>query len=122
MGRHDGIHLFTVGQRQGLGLSLGRRAYVAAIEAPERRVVLTTNKGDLLASEVTVTDVRWHRPPPSRCQVQVRYRHQATEAAIELHDDEAVVKLFEPVTAVTPGQAAVFYDGEEVLGSGWILY
>ena len=124
LGRHEGIHHFTVGQRKGLGLAAGQPMYVLAVRADERRVVV--GPAAALASQVmAVTEVSWiaGRPPsgPIEGEVQIRHRHQAARALITPRgDDTAMVEFSDPQRAVAPGQAAVFYDGEVVLGGGWI--
>lgn len=125
LGRHDGIHHFTVGQRHGLGVSVGRRLYVTRIEAKSRRVVVG-DLPDLDASGVRVTDQHWISPTqrPDRVLVQVRHRHAPEPARIVRSVADRVELEFDaPVRAVAPGQAAVFYDEadpDRVLGGGWI--
>jgi tRNA-specific 2-thiouridylase len=124
LGRHGGIHRFTVGQRRGLGLSAERRLYVTALDAARNRVVV----GEVDALRVAaarVENVSWvaGAPPASgaRAAVQVRHRHAGVGAALEPRPDGAALVHFEePVRAVSPGQAAVFYVGDSVLGGGWI--
>ena len=126
IGTHEGVHLFTVGQRRGLGLSLGRRAYVVSIDGARREVTVSTDPADLLAGGLVATDVSWIvRPPPRgepfECAVQIRYRHQPIGACLFWDDDRSVqVHFSEAVSAVTPGQYAVFYDDDVLLGSGSI--
>ena len=124
LARHKGVHHFTVGQRRGLGgaLGAGEPRYVISVDATAQRVVVGT-KDDLGRREIRVADVRWLAEPPRapfRCAVQVRYRHAVAPAAVEPGGGEAVVRFDVPEVAVAPGQAAVFYDGAEVLGGGWI--
>jgi len=131
LGRHRGIHHFTVGQRHGLGLSANRKLYVSRIDPDTQRIVVGGE--ERLAVECTeIGEVNWiaGAPPtvPVRARVQVRHRHVPVLASIEaLAGDRARVRFDEPVRAVSPGQAAVFYDagpgddgGEIVLGGGWI--
>lgn len=125
LGRHDGFHRFTIGQRKGLGIALGQRAWVKAIDPESARVILCRDKSELLSWGLIATDVRWHhaRPDsnPFACSAQIRYRHAAVPAMVEHLEAERVRVIFrEPVRAVTPGQAAVFYDGDTLLGGGWI--
>jgi tRNA-specific 2-thiouridylase len=124
LGRHHGVHRFTIGQRRGLGISLGRRAYVAALRADRGQVVLTTDPRDLLSSRLHARDALWHVAPPSAplaCHVQIRSRHRAAPARASALDDARVLVDFdEPQEAVTPGQAAVIYDDDRVLGFAWI--
>lgn len=124
LGRHPGIHHFTVGQRRGLGIAGTRRLYVIRIEADSRRVVL--GDADALRFRVAEVDrVSWvsGKTPdsPVRARVRIRYRHEGADATIEPQGDSRVRVVFdEPVTAISPGQAAVFDDGDTVLGGGWI--
>jgi tRNA-uridine 2-sulfurtransferase len=124
MGRHDGIHRFTIGQRKGLGIAAPAPLYVVRIDAPTRTVVVGS-KRDLERLVLEASKVNWvagvEPAGPIAASVQIRYRHPAARAAIEpLGDGRARVTFETPQPAVTPGQAAVFYDGEEVLGGGWI--
>lgn len=125
LGRHDGVHRFTIGQRKGLGVATGQRAYVTAIRPDRAEVVLSTVPGDLESSELHAAGVRWHIPPPEqplKVQAQIRYRHKAAPATVELTGEDSARVTFEaPQRAITPGQAVVFYDGERVLGGGWIV-
>jgi tRNA-uridine 2-sulfurtransferase len=123
LGAHDGIHLFTVGQRRGLGISLGRPAYVVAIDPAAALVVVSTDADDLLTSGLDASAVTWLGEPvlEQPVQVQIRYRHRPVGAtASQLGDDRIRVTFDQPQRAVTPGQAAVLYQGDRVLGSGWI--
>ncbi len=122
LGRHPGIHLFTIGQRRGHGLALGQRAYVMSIDAESSRVMITTREQDLEAQGLVARDVRWAVPPPGSFEgeVQIRYRSQAVAAVIEMDGERAIAHFKTPHRAVTPGQAAVFYRGSTVIGGGWI--
>lgn len=126
LGRHDGLHRFTVGQRRGLGVAMGRPAYVLAIDPERGDVIVGTDEVDLLSPGLLAGGVRWLVPPPEpgailEGEVQIRYRHRAVPAAVEvLEDSRTSVRFAEPQRAVTPGQAAVFYREDRVLGGGWI--
>jgi len=124
LGRHGGVHRFTVGQRRGLGRSFGPTpSYVVAVDALTRRVVVGPRK-DAARTEVAVTDVRWVSGPPAapvRAGVQVRHRHRAAAAEVVPEGRGARVVFDQPEWAVAPGQAAVFYEGPVVLGGGWIM-
>jgi tRNA-uridine 2-sulfurtransferase len=126
IGRHDGIHLFTLGQRRALGVALGRRAFVRAIDAASARVFVTTDPARTTSSELLVERTRWLVPAPPAArplaaQVQIRYRSAPAPAQIAAASGSTARVRFEsPQRAVTPGQAAVFYDGERLLGGGVI--
>jgi tRNA-specific 2-thiouridylase len=124
LAEHEGIENFTVGQRKGLGFAAGRRRYVLQI-VPATNEVVVGDREELLASGLTAARVNWllEAPPerPLACAVKIRYRHPAAAATVTvLGDGSATVEFAEPQSAVTPGQAVVFYDGDRVLGGGWI--
>lgn len=125
LGTHAGIHRFTLGQRRGTGVAAGRRAWVSAIRAASGEVVVTADPADLEARSVLVTRVtllpRFREAPPERVEVQVRYRGAAVPARVEVLGAATLrLHLDAPVRAATPGQAAVLYQGDEVVGGGWI--
>lgn len=125
LGRHRGVHLLTVGQRAGLGIAAGERLYVVAIDAAANRVVLG-RQGELERRRLDLEQVNWLLPDDPteelRASVQVRSRHRPAGATVcPTPDRRAEVCFDEPVSAPAPGQAAVFYDGERVLGGGWIV-
>jgi len=124
IGRHQGIHRYTVGQRKGLGISAPDPLYVIEVDAALNRVVVGSSE-DLLKTEMVVRRINWISIASlnAPCRVDVRIRSRAEEAPATLHpaDDGAVIVRFDqPQRAVTPGQAAVFYDGDVVVGGGWI--
>jgi len=124
VGAHDGVHHFTVGQRKGLRLSVGVPLYVVAIDAETSEVVVGPRTA-LEERHCTVQEVNWvsGRAPdaPIRVDVQIRHRHPAAPASVlSIGSGAAAVEFDAPQFAITPGQAAVFYDGDEVLGGGWI--
>ncbi|MEN3009586.1 MAG: tRNA 2-thiouridine(34) synthase MnmA [Candidatus Bipolaricaulaceae bacterium] len=123
LGQHKGLPHYTVGQRHGLGLSGRRPLYVVALD-PERNALIVGPEEALYARGLVARDLHWisGEPPGPRfsAEVQVRYRATPVPAGVELRDGEAWVRWAQPVRAVTPGQAAVFYWGEEVLGGGTI--
>jgi tRNA-specific 2-thiouridylase len=125
MGEHDGIHQFTIGQRRGLGLSHHERLYVQSIR-PEDGTVVVGPKDGLNARGLVAERCNWlsfDRPNgPLECDVQIRYRTEPVPALVTVGEDAetAFVEFVEPQKAVTPGQAAVFYRGDEVLGGGFI--
>ena len=122
LGHHSGIHRFTIGQRHGLGISLGARAFVTRLSAEDATVTVSTDAADLLSDGLIAERVRWtSETPPARCQAQIRSRHSAAWAGVTAHGTDATrVRFDEPQRAVTPGQAIAFFDGERVIGSGWI--
>lgn len=123
IGRHDGLHHFTVGQRKGIGVPGPEPYYVVRLDRERNRLVVG-GKESLLASGCRVASVNWIVDPPAEplaAQVRVRYRHQAAPARVTpLSGNRAEVQFETPQSAVTPGQGAVFYRGEEVLGGGVI--
>jgi tRNA-specific 2-thiouridylase len=119
VGTHDGIHRFTIGQRKGIGVALGKPAFVTAIEA-ETATVRLGDDADLLTGSACVEDVVLAPDvalPIDRARVRVRYRHDGAQGRI--FEDGRIV-FDEPVRAVSRGQMAVFYDGDRVLGGGRI--
>jgi len=124
LGRHDGIHRFTIGQRKGLGLSAGVPLYVVDIDAGTAAITVGS-KADLERDTLAASRVNWISgdvpPGPVRAHVRIRYRHTEAPAVVTPTGDATVKVAFEsPQTAVTPGQAVVFYDGDVCLGGGWI--
>ena len=123
LGEHGGIHNFTVGQRKGLGVAAGSPLYVIQINGAKREVVVGSGE-ELYTRAMRVRDVNWiscaalHEP--MRVAIKIRHRHQPAEAIIEASGGEVVATFDEPQRAITPGQAAVFYDGDTVVGGGWI--
>jgi len=124
LAHHDGIHRFTVGQRKGLGLrATGSPMYVIALKPDEREVVVGP-RTSLERTTLTASGVNWIESVPAgtvRASVQIRHRHLAAPAIVRsVGDGRAEVVFDAPQIAITPGQAAVFYDGDVVLGGGWI--
>ena len=123
IGEHTGIHNFTVGQRKGLGVATGSPLYVIQISGADNQVIVGSNEHlyskTLRARRVnliSVDDVR----KPMRVAVKIRHRHEPAPAVIERAGEEILVTFDELQRAITPGQAAVFYDGDIVVGGGWI--
>lgn len=123
VGRHDGLEQFTVGQRKGLRVAFGERRYVVRLEADARRVVVGTHD-ELACRELTAKEANWLIEEPAgplRCQVKIRYRSRAEWAAVEpLPGARFRVVFDQPRHGVAPGQAAVCYHGDRLLGGGWI--
>lgn len=124
VGRHQGIHRYTVGQRKGLGIAAPQPLYVVQVDARENRVVVGSSD-DLLKNEMVVRRINWisieELTEPLRVTVKIRSRAEEAPATLRSGDEGAVIVTFdEPQRAVTPGQAAVFYDGDIVVGGGWI--
>jgi tRNA-specific 2-thiouridylase len=124
LGHHAGIHHFTVGQRRGLGLAGPEPRYVVRIEAGTGRVVVGSSE-EASRQDFSIADARWvaGAPPagPLEVRVKVRHRHDGEEGVVTARAGGADVRLARPVRGVAPGQAAVFYRGEEVVGGGRIL-
>jgi tRNA-specific 2-thiouridylase len=124
LGRHAGVHRFTVGQRRGLGLSSSRPLYVLAV-LPTSRTVVVGEAEELAGEALVARDVNWLSiPKPEgeiRARVKIRYRHPEALATLRPRPDGRVLVRFDAAQrALTPGQAAVFYDGDVCLGGGWI--
>lgn len=123
MGRHKGIHHYTLGQRRGLGVSGPHRYFVSAIR-PETNQVVLSDGTDLHADRACCTDLNWIALPgltaPRRCTVRLRHSKNETEAVLHPTEQGVEIQMLTPARAPTPGQLAVFYDGDSVLGSGWI--
>lgn len=122
LGQHRGVQHFTVGQRHGLGVTTGAPAFVTSIDAATNTVHLG-REDDLLTQAFAVGDCHWLIEPPRSLavEVKVRYRSEATPGVVVVGSEgEAKVTLARPARAVAPGQAAVFYQGERVLGGGTI--
>ena len=123
LGQHEGYEKYTIGQRKGLGLAFGEPRYVVAIEPETRRVVIGTRE-DLGRITLEADRSNWLRdnvPDRFRCDAKIRYRHTAAPAEVEqLGDGRFRVTFDDPQYGVAPGQAVVLYDGDRVLGGGWI--
>ena len=126
LGSHGGIHRFTIGQRKGLGLGAsptGAPLYVLALNPVDQQVVVGP-KGSLERTTLTASGVNWMVEEPAgaiRAAAQIRHRHQAAPATVRAIDTARAEVVFDtPQIAITPGQAVVFYDGDTVVGGGWI--
>jgi tRNA-specific 2-thiouridylase len=125
VGHHTGLHRFTVGQRGKLGFALGERMYVKRLNR-ENNVVEVAPRPGVMSAECSLSDIHWiaEKAPAEReirCEVRPRYRSNGATATVTLKTDTSGTVVFkEPQFALTPGQAAVFYRDNEVLGGGWI--
>jgi len=124
LGKHSGIPFFTVGQRKGLKISVGEPLYVIAIDRNENKVVVGS-ENNLYQNELIASGVNWIAyekiETPRRVIAKVRYNHEGTEAIVSPHAGGKVrVNFSKPQRAIAPGQAVVFYEGDVVLGGGWI--
>ncbi|MGD9644531.1 MAG: tRNA 2-thiouridine(34) synthase MnmA [Pirellulales bacterium] len=123
VGQHAGIEQFTIGQRKGLGVALGDPRYVIELDAESRRVVIGT-RDELGRTELTAGRANWLVDPPAEsfeCQVKIRYNSRLVPASVTTVDGDCFrVRFAEPQFGVAPGQAAVCYAGDRVLGGGWI--
>ncbi|MFQ3638648.1 MAG: aminomethyltransferase beta-barrel domain-containing protein, partial [Chloracidobacterium sp.] len=127
LGRHAGTHRYTIGQRRGLGVHTGdgRPLYVVGIDAVSGRVIVGSEE-DLPGKSLVAGRLNWiavtSPTAPLRCAARIRYRHEEAPAVVYPQPDGTARVVFDtPQKAMTPGQAVVFYDGERVLGGGWIL-
>ncbi len=125
LGRHESISGFTVGQRKGLGVASPSPLYVLQIDPATNRVTVGAD-AELATQTLRARDLNWISIPtltgPMRVKIKIRHRHEPAWATLEPGaDGEAVATFDEPQRAVTPGQSAVFYEGDEVVGGGWII-
>jgi tRNA-specific 2-thiouridylase len=125
LGRHNGVHNFTIGQRKGLGFAAGKPLYVLAIEPRNNRVIVGDDDS-LRTTTFEVQNVNWISIPepsqPIRATVRIRHKHEPAPATVEsLPDARARIIFDSPQRAVTPGQAAVIYSNDVVLAGSWIL-
>jgi tRNA-specific 2-thiouridylase len=124
LGRHSGVHNYTVGQRKGLGFTTGKPIYVLAIDPEKNRVIVGADEA-LHASQFEIENVNWvsieEPAAPLRARVKIRHKHEPAAATVEaLPGLRARITFDEPQRAITPGQAAAIYDGDVVIGGGWI--
>jgi tRNA-specific 2-thiouridylase len=124
LGQHKGIPFYTVGQRRGLGLAKGKPLYVVGIDR-EKNTIIVGGKEDVLADTFLIDSLNWIRPENTSssfsAHVKIRYNHPGSEAILSPRGEGEIEVTFKtPQKAITPGQAAVFYDGETVIGGGWI--
>jgi tRNA-specific 2-thiouridylase len=124
LGRHMGIPFYTIGQRRGLRLSKGRPLYVTGIDR-EKNAIRVGGEEEVFRDTFIVDSIHWIKKEemisPLSAQVKIRYNHPGSEAILsQKGEDEMEVVFKSPQKAITPGQAAVFYEGDTVLGGGWI--
>ncbi len=125
LGTHQGIHQFTIGQRGGLGIATGERMYVKSLDPAANRVVVARRES-IYARSFLIEDLYWMAPPADgtisiTCRIRTRYRQKPVDAEVTQKENGLWhVETLTPVFAVTPGQAAVLYDGDTILGGGWI--
>ena len=122
LGRHQGIAFYTVGQRIGLGLALGKRLYVIAIDAPNN-ILVVGSEDKLFASKLLATEVGFVGEKPQQplaIKAKIRYKSPEASAMLYPHEDRIEVRFHQPQRAITPGQAVVFYQDDQVLGGGII--
>jgi tRNA-uridine 2-sulfurtransferase len=121
LGTHEGYGRYTIGQRRGLGVAGGVPLYVTRIDPAANRVVLGTRE-QVASTSLRAGDAIWHAGTPRRfdATVQIRYNHRGAEASVTRTEEGFEAEFAEPQHAVTPGQAAVVYDGDLLLGGGWI--
>jgi tRNA-specific 2-thiouridylase len=124
IGRHTGVHQFTIGQRKGLGFAAGKPLYVLSIDPKNNRVIVGEDTA-LRTSICEIENVNWISceipSAPLRAAVKIRHKHEAAAATVEVTDSTRARVTFDaPQRAITPGQGAVFYSGDVVIGGGWI--
>ncbi|MDI6688362.1 MAG: tRNA 2-thiouridine(34) synthase MnmA [Desulfobacterales bacterium] len=123
IGKHKGMHLFTIGQRRGINIPVSEPYYVVKIDRKQNRIVVGF-KDSLMASECKVTSINWIGKEPTspvKVYTRLRYRHKpALSTLFPDNGNKAIVGFETPQSAITPGQGAVFYNNNEVLGGGWI--
>jgi len=124
LGEHSGVPFYTIGQRRGLGISVGEPLYVTAIDR-ERNAVIVGTKEEVYGDELIASELNWvaieQLQQPIKVKARIRYRHKEAEAVITpLDENKVYIKFKEPQIAITPGQAIVFYDEDTVIGGGMI--
>ncbi len=125
LGNHKGLHAYTTGQRRGIGVPGPEPYYVIRLDVKKNRLVIGS-KSDLVASQCTVKHINWIGAPapdePISVRTRIRYRHKEADSVLApLDSSTALVRFSKPQYAITPGQAAVFYQDAKVLGGGWIV-
>lgn len=124
IGTHDGFYQYTIGQRKGIGIAYEEPLYVVKLNA-EKNIVFVGTQEDLFCGDLTIKDVKLQYPKEDtefECMVKIRYNMDAQKAHIKINGTKAHIKFEQPVSAITAGQAAVFYDANDnhLIGGGWI--
>jgi tRNA-specific 2-thiouridylase len=124
VGTHEGLHHFTVGQRGKLGIALGERMYVKRLDK-ENNIVEIAPRPGVMETDCSLSDIHWIQGDVPdgelRCTIRARYRSAGGRALVRFSTDKTATVVFdEPQFALTPGQAAVFYQDDEIFGGGWI--
>ena len=123
IGKHKGIYYYTIGQRKGIQVNINKPLYVISIN-PKKNIITVGEEIDAYKKEFTTKQLNWFGNPeviPGMVYVKIRSQHKPEKAEIEVRNTETYIKFSEPQMAITPGQLAVFYDNDVVLGSGWIM-
>lgn len=124
IGTHKGLHSFTIGQRRGINCPAAFPYYVLGLDT-QANALIVGPKNALFTDQCRVHDISWINPPtsfPLTVTTRIRYTHKGARATLNVEDSGTLhITFHEPVSSVTPGQGAVFYDGDEVIGGGWIL-
>jgi tRNA-specific 2-thiouridylase len=125
LGKHEGYPFYTIGQRKGLGMAFGSPMYVTEIRKDTNEVVLgiekDLDKDGMMVGKLVMQKYANLQGKPLETVTKVRYKHDGSPATIIQEDNKMKVLFHEPVSGIAPGQAAVFYEGEDVVGGGWIL-
>jgi tRNA-specific 2-thiouridylase len=123
LGKHRGYPFYTIGQRRGLELALGEPMYVTGIH-PDTNTVTLGLAEDLLKTKMSVRGLNLIKyaelPETMEAMVKVRYKHPGSKALVEQRNGDLTVNFYEEVSAIAPGQSAVFYEGDDVIGGGFI--
>ncbi|MBL7983731.1 MAG: tRNA 2-thiouridine(34) synthase MnmA, partial [Flavobacteriales bacterium] len=123
LGQHDGYPFFTIGQRKGLGIATGKPLYVTAIH-PDSNTVVLGDKTDLDKQTARVRKPNFQKLPGITGEVEavtkIRYKDKGTPSTLRMVDEHVLVDFHRPVAGIAPGQSAVFYDGDDVIGGGFI--
>ena len=123
LGQHKGYPFYTMGQRKGLNIALGKPAFVTAID-PDTNTIVLGDEADLRSSEMVATKLNWVKYDGIRegmeLLTKIRYKDKGAISSLYAHEDGVKVRFYEPVKGIAPGQSAVFYEGDDVVGGGII--